>query len=131
MVRILVVEDEGIVAQNIKSRCEMLGYSVSGVVASGEEVLDQVEQDPPDLVLMDIRLSGSIDGVTAAMRLREKAAVPVVFLTAYVDDETIERAKLAEPYGYIVKPFSFADMRANIEIALHKYKMESQRRSGA
>jgi two-component system, response regulator PdtaR len=127
MVKILIVEDEAVVAHSIKNRCEMLGYSVPAIVASGDAVSAIAKSVEPDLILMDVRLQGSMDGITAAEKLREEMDVPVVYITAYVDDETIEKAKMTEPYGYIVKPFSFADMKANIEIALHKFRMEKIR----
>lgn len=122
--RILVVEDEGIVAKNIQSRLKKLGYNVLALVSSGEEAIRRAEQTRPDLVLMDIVLKGDIDGVEAAKEIRARLNVPIIFLTAYADDDTLEKAKIAEPFGYILKPFEVRELRSAIEIALYKHKIE-------
>lgn len=128
MPKIMVVEDEGIVARNIKSRLEMLGYTVPAMVSSGEKVLETARQVRPDLILMDIRLQDRMDGIEAAQQIKQHCNIPVVYLTAYVDEDTIQRAKVTAPYGYIVKPFSYADMHANIEMALYRHQQEQQRK---
>ncbi len=125
--RILVVEDEGIVAQEIKSRLEKSGYSVCGVVHDGPTAIVQAGEMRPDLVLMDIRLKGEMDGVDAAGRIRDRFNLPVVYLTAYTDPATLKRAKAVEPFGYVVKPFDTRSLMVSIEIALHRHRSESER----
>ena len=119
-VTILIVEDEQIVAVAIEGHLQRLGYQVAGSAASGEEACRKAAELEPDLVLMDVRIEGPMDGIEAARRIRECRDVPVVFLTAYSDVDTVERAKLVEPYGYIVKPFDLRDLHTTIEMALHK-----------
>jgi AmiR/NasT family two-component response regulator len=124
---ILVVEDEGIVAQEIKSRLEKAGYTVCGVAHEGERAVADAEKLNPDLVLMDIRLKGEMDGIEAAGLIRERCNLPVVYLTAYTDPATLERAKVKEPFGYVVKPFETRSLMVSIEIALHRHRSESER----
>jgi CheY-like chemotaxis protein len=124
---ILVVEDEGIVAQEIKSRLEKAGYSVCGVVHAGEQAISDAERLNPDLVLMDIRLKGQMDGIQAAGKIRERYNIPVVYLTAYTDPATLQRAKVMDPFGYVVKPFETRSLVVSIEIALHRNRSESER----
>jgi PAS domain S-box-containing protein len=126
--RILIVEDETIVAFNIQSRLERLGYTVVAIVSSGEAALEQVAMASPDLVLMDIKLRGKVDGITAAEQIRKQFQLPVIYLTAYTDEETLNRAKVTEPYGYILKPFEARDLNTTIEMALYKYQAEKQLR---
>ncbi len=126
--RLLIAEDEGIVALNIQNRLEGLGYSVVANVSSGEEAINAAAETRPDLILMDIKLEGKIDGVEAAAQIRRRFEIPVVYLTAYSNDETLNRAKLTEPYGYILKPFEARDLCTSIEVALYKYQMEQQLR---
>jgi PAS domain S-box-containing protein len=121
---ILVVEDERIIAKGIEKRLKGLGYTVAGLAASGEEALRQTVDGHPDLVLMDINLGSGIDGVEAAERIRTRADVPVVFLTAFSDDATLQRAKLTEPFGYVLKPYEDKDLQTAIEIGLHKHRAE-------
>jgi signal transduction histidine kinase len=127
-IKILVVEDEVIVAADIAGRLKKLGYAVTATVSSGEEAIEKVAENPPDLVLMDIVLKGHMDGVTAAEKIRINTNVPTVFLTAYADDKTLQRAKLTNPFGYIVKPFQQNDLRVAIEIALHRHEIETKMR---
>jgi PAS domain S-box-containing protein len=122
--RILVVEDERIIARGIEKRLKVLGYTLAGLVASGEEAIQFAVDSQPDLILMDINLGVGIDGVEAADRIRKRLDVPVVFLTAFSDDATIQRAKVTEPFGYILKPFDDKDLQTAIEIGLHKHKAE-------
>lgn len=127
--RILVVEDELIIAKGIQKRLQALGYSVAGSASSGEEAVEKALRLLPDLVLMDINLQGAMDGVTAAELIRTKADMPVIFLTAYADADTLERAKVTEPFGYIVKPFQDITLQSSIEMALYKHRMETRLRS--
>jgi CheY-like chemotaxis protein len=104
-VTILIVEDENIVALDIQSRVASLGYTVVAMARSGEQAIEKVAETHPDLVLMDIRLKGALDGVQAAEHIRARFDIPVVYVTAYADEETLQWAKVTEPYGYILKPF--------------------------
>ncbi len=122
---ILIAEDELIVAHSIQMRLEHHGYAVDGVARSGEEALATLKSTRPDLILMDIRLSGEIDGIEAAERIRHDHQVPVIFLTAFTDDATLERAKITEPFGYIIKPFETRELINSIEIALYRQKMNT------
>jgi hypothetical protein len=124
--KILIVEDERIVALNIQNRLESLGYAVAANVPSGEAAIQIAAQSRPDLILMDIKLKGKVDGIEAAGQIRNRFQLPVVYLTAYTDDETLNRAKLTEPYGYILKPFESRDLCTTIEVALYKHQMEQQ-----
>lgn len=123
-VKVLVVEDEGLVARDIQNMLRSLSYEVLGVVASGELALQKAAASVPDLVLMDIVLKGEIDGITAAEKLWEEFSIPVIYLTAYVDETTFQRAKLTKPFGYLLKPFEERELQTTIEIALYKSKME-------
>lgn len=122
--KILVVEDENVVALELKKRLKRLGYQVPSVATSGKEAVSKAEGFLPDLIIMDIRLKGDMDGIQAAQAIREIKDIPVIYLTAHSDDETLKRAKQTEPYGYILKPFEEDDLRTAIEIALYKHKME-------
>lgn len=124
--QILVVEDEIIVAEDIRRSLKNLGYSVPAVASSGETAVKKAEDNGPDLVLMDIMLQGEMDGVTAAGIIRSKFDIPIVYLTAYSDNRILERAKITEPFGYIIKPFNERELAINIEIALYKHKMEKK-----
>ena len=126
-IRILVVEDESIVAMDIAATLRNLGYEVTATVPSGEQAVREVEENMPDLVLMDIVLKGEMDGIVAAERIRSLFNVPIVFLTAYADKKTLERAKITGPFGYIMKPFEETDLRVALEIALYKANMEAER----
>jgi two-component system cell cycle sensor histidine kinase/response regulator CckA len=123
---ILIVEDEFIVANDIEARLIDLGYAVAGKADSGAAAIELAGSISPDLVLMDIRIHGPMDGITAATEIRCRFKLPVVFLTAYTDDSTLERAKKAEPFGYILKPFEDRELRTNIEIAVYKHKAETE-----
>ena len=122
--RILVVEDEPIVALDLQRRLEKMGYSVPAVAASGPEALASADLSAPDLVLMDINLEGEFDGVETAEKIRTHHRVPVVYLTAYSNDETLERAKVTEPYGYLLKPFDERELQTTIEIALYRHQAQ-------
>lgn len=127
-IKILVVEDETIVAKDIQHMLEVLGYSVPAIVSTGEDSIIKASETSLDLVLMDIRLKGEMDGIEAAGQMRDRFRIPVVFLTAYADDTTLEKAKAVEPYGYILKPLEREDLRINIEIAIYKHKIEKKLR---
>ncbi|APV50291.1 hypothetical protein BWI17_11660 [Betaproteobacteria bacterium GR16-43] len=116
--RVLVVEDERIVALNLQQRLRSLGYDVPTVASSGSEAIAQARSTSPDLVLMDIRIEGDIDGIETAMRINREKRVPVVYLTAHSEESTIERARQTRPYGYLLKPFSEREMHATIQMAL-------------
>jgi two-component system, response regulator PdtaR len=124
--RILIVEDEHIVAMGIKRMLKNLGYTVTGVASSGEDAINKTESTFPDVVLMDIMLKGDIDGVEAAKTIKTKFEVPVVYLTAYSDNNILDRVKRTEPFGYIIKPFDEMDLYSSIEVALHRYKKEKK-----
>ena len=121
---ILVVEDENIVSKDIQARLKGMGYSVCGAVPTGEEAVEKALELAPDLVLMDIMLRGTINGTEAAERIRKRSDIPVVYLTAYSDGETLDRAKVTEPCGYVLKPFDDRDLHAAIEMALYRSRME-------
>ncbi len=119
--RVLVVEDETITALDIQQSLWRRGYAVPQIACSGAEALNLARQEPPDLVLMDIRLKGEMDGIEAARQIRHEFNTPVVFLTAYEDAPTLERAKTAEPFAYLLKPFEEVVLATSIEMAIHKH----------
>ena len=121
--KILIVEDERIVAADIQRSLQSVGYAVSAVVSSGKEAVSKAEELKPDLVLMDIVLSGDGNGIQAAAQIHS-LDIPIVYLTAYAQEETLQRAKATEPYGYIVKPFNDRELRSTVEMALHRHKTE-------
>jgi PAS domain S-box-containing protein len=126
--QILIVEDNIIVAMDIQRRLIKLGYNVPVVVSSGEEAINKVKENNPDLVLMDINLYGQMDGIEAASKIHTFSDIPVIYLTAYTDEKTLERAKITETYAYIVKPFKERELQINIEIAFYKNRMEKELR---
>lgn len=125
--RIFIVEDEAIIAADIAAMLESIGYQVVGVAGTSDEAHSKITATQPDLVLMDIMLGGAFDGIGLAQQLREKS-VPVVFLTAYADVNTLQRAKITEPYGYVIKPFTERDLQIAIDIALYRYRMDKKMR---
>ncbi|WP_127999423.1 hybrid sensor histidine kinase/response regulator [Piscinibacter defluvii] len=125
---ILIVEDEAIVALDLKLSLEELGYEVTGVASSGEQALRAFDQQPPQLVLMDVRLQGAMDGIATAEAIRRRLPVPLIFLTSHSDDDTVQRAARTAPYGYLTKPYQIRELRAGIEVALTKSRMERQLR---
>ena len=122
--QIMVVEDEKIVALEIVEILKSFGYGVPALASSGEEAIQKIDEVQPDLVLMDIKLSGKMDGIEAAEKVRTQFGVPVVYLTAYADENTLQRVKISEPYGYLLKPFDEKELHTNIEMALYKSQME-------
>lgn len=124
--RILIVEDETIVARDISQQLADLGYAPAGIISRGEDVIGAAEKLQPDLVLMDIHLAGEQDGIVTAHLVRDRLDLPVVFLTAFAETETLDRAKASDPFGYIIKPFEERELRTVIEIALYKHRSERQ-----
>jgi two-component system cell cycle sensor histidine kinase/response regulator CckA len=124
--QIMVVEDESIVAEDMKAMLEGFGYTVPAVAFSGEEAVKKAFDAHPDLVLMDIVLKGQMSGVEAVERIRSRCNIPVVYVTAYADEKTVRRAKVTEPFGYILKPFDARELQTAIEIALYKHQMEKK-----
>lgn len=125
--RILVVEDEAIVAADIQDRLEALGYEVAGWGTTGAEALELARSSMPDLILMDIMLKGPMNGIQAAHLVRTELSLPVIFLTANSDEAVLEQAKISEPFAYLLKPFEERQLRTNIEMALYKSRMERER----
>ena len=128
--KIIIVEDERIVAADIETSLKAMGYEVVASVATGEKAISAVMENLPDLVLMDIHLKGQMNGIEEAGRIHSECDVPVVYLTAYADDDTLANAKLTEPYGYIVKPFEDRELKSIIEIALYKHQMTRKVKEG-
>jgi PAS domain S-box-containing protein len=122
--RILIVEDEAIVAMEIERRLKKLGYTVPTIIFSGQEAVQAALDLQPDLIIMDIKLKGDIDGIEAAHRIHQQLDVPIIYLTAYSDADILARAKITEPYGYIVKPFQERDLAITVEMTLYKHQVE-------
>ncbi|KAF5072447.1 putative transcriptional regulatory protein pdtaR [anaerobic digester metagenome] len=123
---IMLVEDEIIVAADVKNRLENMGYEVLGIFDTGEEAIEKAGELKPNLVLMDIVLKGDMDGIDAAQKIRELFDIPIIYLTAYSDEKTLQRAKVTEPFGYVLKPFEDREIQSAIEMAIYKHKMEQQ-----
>jgi hypothetical protein len=123
-VDIMVVDDERIVALDIRNTLERLGYTVCAVVSTGEDAVEEAGRLLPDLVLMDIKLKGELDGIQAAGEIHRRHGIPIIYLTAYSDEKTLQRAKLSEPFGYLIKPFEERELHSTIEIALFKHRAE-------
>ena len=122
---VLVVEDESIVSKDIQLSLKKLGYHVVGAASTGEQAVLLAQQHMPDIILMDIMLKGEMNGIEAADTIRKETNIPVIFLTAYADESTLAKAKVTQPYGYIIKPFKEIDIHTSIEMALYKHKKES------
>lgn len=125
-VKILVVDDEIIVAKDIQRRLKKLGYFVVAVVSSGEEAIEKVEELRPDLVFMDIKLDGKMNGIEAANCIGSLYDIPVVYITAYADEDTLKCAKITTPLGYILKPYETRDLHIAVELAIYKQKTEKK-----
>ena len=125
---VLVVEDETIIALAIRSTLEGLGYQVPAIAVSGDEAIHKAIECRPDLVLMDIHLRGDMDGIDAIQEIRRRIDVPVIYLTAYADPATVERARKTEPYGYLLKPFEQRELHIVIEMALYRHEMQRKLR---
>jgi DNA-binding LytR/AlgR family response regulator len=125
-INVLVVEDESIVSKDIQHSLKKLGYNVVGASATGELAVELAGSENPDIVLMDIMLKGEMSGIQAAEKIKEKHAIPIIFLTAYADESTLSKAKVTEPYGYILKPFKEIDLHTTIEMAIYKHGKEQE-----
>jgi CheY-like chemotaxis protein len=123
---IFIVEDESIVASDIKETLLSLGYAVTGIAKSGETAVEEIQKTRPDLVLMDIHLAGKMDGVEAAGKIHVLCDIPVIYLTAYADKPLLDRAKVTEPYGYVLKPYDERELHSVIEMALYKHQIERE-----
>ena len=120
-INILVVEDESIVSKDIQNSLKKIGYHVIGACNNAQEAIDIAREQHPDVVLMDIMLKGNLTGIAAAEQIK-LLNIPVIFLTAYADEATLAKAKITEPYGYILKPFKEKDLNISIEMAIHRHK---------
>ncbi|MGB8216970.1 MAG: response regulator [Candidatus Methanoperedens sp.] len=118
-IKILLVEDEAIVAMDIKIRIEKLGYIIPAIASTGEDAIKMAAEICPDLVLMDINLGGGMDGVEAAEQIHKRIDIPIIYLTAYADEKTLSRAKITKPFGYILKPFEERELQCAIEFAIY------------
>jgi DNA-binding LytR/AlgR family response regulator len=123
-VNVLIVEDENIVAKDIQFSLKKLGYNVLGIEKTGEGAIKSATQKKPDIIIMDIMLKGEITGIEASEKIREENNIPIIFLTAYADESTLSRAKITEPYAYIIKPYKEIDLHTSIEMALYKHSKE-------
>ncbi len=123
---VLVVEDESIVSKDIQQSLKKLGYNVVGAASTGDQAVALALEHQPDIILMDIMLKGEMNGIEAATRIRAETNIPVIFLTAYADESTLSKAKVTQPYGYIIKPFKEIDIHTSIEMALSKHKKEAE-----
>jgi len=124
--KILVVEDEWVVADQICRNLMGFGYSVCSIASTGDEAIAKMEEHRPDLILMDIVLKGNMDGIETAERITSRFNIPIIYLTAYANKEYIERAKQTKPSGYLIKPFKEKELHANIEMAIHKHGAEKE-----
>lgn len=124
--RILLAEDEQISADYLLQSLGHMGYEITNIVQTGEEVIDKVKQDHPDLILMDITLGGEIDGISAAQSIHDQTNIPIIYLTAHTNDDLFERAKLTEPYAYLIKPYELYQLHHAIELALFKHSFEER-----
>jgi DNA-binding LytR/AlgR family response regulator len=122
---IFIVEDESIVAKDIQNSLTKLGYNVIGFANNGNDAIEKITELAPDLVLMDIMIKGNLTGIDVSEKIKEKMNIPVIFLTAYADEATLSRAKITEPYGYILKPFKEIDLHSTIEMAIYKHQKDS------
>lgn len=123
---VLVVEDESIVSKDIQHSLKKLGYNVVGSSATGEKAIELARQENPDIILMDIMLKGEMNGIETADIIRQEMRIPIIFLTAYADESTLTKAKITEPYGYIIKPFKEIDLHTSIEMAIYKHSKEQE-----
>ena len=124
--QILIVEDEGIVAMELQNRLRTMGYGVAGIASTGATAIEKATRLHPHLILMDIKLKGDIDGVAAAEQIRAHFDIPVIYLTAFADEHTLQRAKVTGPYGYLLKPFEERELYIAIEMALYKHSLETK-----
>ena len=125
-IKILIVEDEAIIAEDIATQLEKMGYEIVDIVASGEEAIASALEKQPNLILMDIMLQGEMDGIEAAQKINAQINIPIVYLTAYADEKTLKRAKLTKPFGYLLKPFRAKELHTTIEISLGRHELEQE-----
>ena len=125
-INVLVVEDESIVSKDIQHSLKKLGYNVVGASATGEKAIELAGSENPDIVLMDIMLKGEMNGIEAADIIKNNQSIPIIFLTAYADELTLSKAKVTQPYGYILKPFKEIDLHTTIEMAIYKHSKEQE-----
>ena len=125
-INVLVVEDESIVSKDIQHSLKKLGYNIVGASATGEKAIELASSERPDVVLMDIMLKGEMNGIEAADRIKKDLSIPIIFLTAYADELTLSKAKVTQPYGYILKPFKEIDLHTTIEMAIYKHSKEQE-----
>lgn len=125
-INVLVVEDESIVSKDIQHSLKKLGYNVVGAAATGDLAISLAASEKPDIVLMDIMLKGEMNGIEAAEKIKRENSIPIIFLTAYADESTLSKAKITEPYGYILKPFKEIDLHTTIEMAIYKHSKEQE-----
>jgi two-component system, LytTR family, response regulator LytT len=125
-VKVLIVEDESIVAKDIQNSLKKIGYQVTAAVSNGEKALEEIEENRPDIILMDIMLKGKMTGIEAAKIIKKRFDIPVIFLTAYADDNTLNNAKVSEPYGYLIKPYKDKELQTTIEVSLYKHEKDLQ-----
>jgi CheY-like chemotaxis protein len=126
--RILIVEDEGIIAMDIHARLTGMGYSVVGHASTGAQAIQLATDIKPDLILMDIKIKGTLDGIDTAEKIRSRMDLPIIFLTAFADELTLQKARVMGPSGYILKPFQERELAIAIEMALYKHQMEKSLR---
>lgn len=126
--KIMIVEDEWIAAEDTQYKLQDMGYTVTALASTGNEAIEKAKEDKPDLVLADIVLEGEMDGIELAKQLYSSFDIPFIYLTAYADDMILERIKITEPFGYIVKPFTNEDLKIAIELALYRHKAEGERK---
>ncbi len=127
-VKVLIVEDQTVVAMATQASLEDMGYSVTSLATSGIQAIELAERDKPDIVLMDIMLKDDMTGIEAAHHIFTQFDIPIIYLTANSDTETLEKAKVAEPFGYLLKPYNNRELQSTIEMALYKHEMEQQRK---
>ncbi len=127
ILNVLVVEDDKLVGMDIQHRLSKLGYKVIGIITSGEGALEFLKDNKPDIILMDIMLSGKMDGIETSEVIKQNYDLPIIFTTSLSDEETIQRAKIAEPFGYIIKPAKDRELQITIEISIYRHKIESER----
>ena len=128
-VKILVVEDKAIVAKDICTSLEDLGYEVIGSIDNGKEAIEKALQTKPDLLLLDINIKGDLDGIEVANEINKHYAIPIIYLTAYSDNSTVLRARNTNPYAYIVKPFDDKDLRIAIDLAIHNFSVYGEEKT--
>ena len=123
---VYIVEDESIVAKDIQNSLKKLGYNVLGISNNGADAIKQIVELEPNIVLMDIMIKGPLTGIDVAEKIKKEYNIPVIFLTAYADESTLAKAKITEPYGYILKPFKEIDLHSTIEMAIYKHKKDTE-----